>query len=261
MADYDDDDDRGAYTPSGDAPLSFDARNSGSRGAGRPPTTLIISAIILVVLMVAMFFLYRQGLRKEGEPPVVGAPLGSLTQAPSASSQPPSDASAGLEIYKSEEAPTTTPAPTFAPEPERPLPRPTPAPSKPVTAPASLPPASAAPAVEHKPAPASTPSKPPAAAAVTPVTPKPATAAAKSTSSSAVVQIGALSSPSLADKAWNDVARMMPGDMVGKTKRVEPITTDGGTKYRAYVGGFSSKAEASSFCASLKGHGKDCIVR
>ncbi len=123
MADYDDDDDRGAYTPSGDAPLSFDARNSGSRGAGRPPTTLIISAIILVVLMVAMFFLYRQGLRKEGEPPVVGAPLGSLTQAPSASSQPPSDASAGLEIYKSEEAPTTTPAPTFAPEPE---PEPTP---------------------------------------------------------------------------------------------------------------------------------------
>lgn len=77
-----------------------------------------------------------------------------------------------------------------------------------------------------------------------------------------MVQIGALSSPALADKAWNDVARAMPGDMAGRTKRVEPVTTDAGaTLYRAYIGGFSSRADAAAFCAKLKSAGKSCLVK
>ena len=75
------------------------------------------------------------------------------------------------------------------------------------------------------------------------------------------MQIGAFSSPAQADKGWNDVARLMPGDMVGRTKRVEPLVRDDKTLYRAYVGGFSSRAEATTFCGSLKATGRDCSVK
>ena len=76
-----------------------------------------------------------------------------------------------------------------------------------------------------------------------------------------MVQIGAFSSPALADKGWNDVARLMPGDMIGKTKRVEPVSKDPGSLYRAYVGGFASKAEASAFCDQLKAANQRCMVK
>ena len=110
-----DDRDRGAYTPSGDAPLAFDARQSGGKGAGRPPTTLIISALILLVLVVALIFYYRSGVRRAGEPPVVGAPVGSMKEAAPASVQS-SDAAAGLQIYRAEQgASASSGTPTFAP--------------------------------------------------------------------------------------------------------------------------------------------------
>ncbi len=76
-----------------------------------------------------------------------------------------------------------------------------------------------------------------------------------------MVQIGAFSSPALADKGWNDVARLMPGSMAGRTKKVEPVSQDPGSLYRAYVGGFDSKADAAAFCADLKAAGHACIVK
>jgi len=76
-----------------------------------------------------------------------------------------------------------------------------------------------------------------------------------------MVQIGAYSSPALADKGWNDIARTMPGDMVGKTKKVESVIKGSSTLYRAYVGGFASKADATSFCSQLKAVGHVCMVK
>ena len=122
MTDYDRD--RGAYTPSGEAPLAFDPRSQGAKGAGRPPTTLLISALILVVLIVGIIVWYRSGVRHSGEPPVVGQQLGDIKQAVPASSQP-ADEAAGLSIYKAEESPASA-APTFAPAPEQPQPLPPP---------------------------------------------------------------------------------------------------------------------------------------
>ena len=90
---------------------------------------------------------------------------------------------------------------------------------------------------------------------------RPTPAPAVASGSGAMVQIGALSSPALADKAWNNVAKLLPGDMVGRTKKVEPVTSNGATLYRAYVGGFASKAEATAFCSRLKALGKGCLVR
>ncbi len=253
MSDYDRD--RGAYSPPGEAPLAFDARQPAMRGAGRPPTTLIISAVILLVLVVALIFYYRSGVRRSGEPPVVGAPLSDMKQAAPASAQPAPDTAAGLQVYSAEEPNTAAvPAPTFTPEPETPAPRPapsqTPSAAAPVQAPAASAPVAASPA-----RPAPPPRQLPA-----PAPPSPAPAAAAS-GAGAFVQIGAFSTPALADKGWNDVARLMPGDMVGRTKKVEPTVKDDKTLYRAYVGGFGSKSEASTFCGELKAAGRDCSVR
>ena len=263
MTDYDRD--RGAYSPSGEAPLAFDPRSQGGRGPGRPPTTLIVSGLILLVLLAGVFIYYRSGARQSGQPPVVGQPLGDIKQAAPPSAQP-ADEAAGLSIYKAEEAPAAA-APTFAPAPEQPQPLPV-APkvrTTPLAAANSLPPPEKAPAVrpqgpdalggpdatlEGAPAkPAAT--KPAAATVATPAT----------AGGGRLVQIGAYSSPGLADKGWNDVAKLMPGDMVGRTKSVEPVAKDGQTLYRAYIGGFGSKAEAQAFCGSLKAEGRTCLVK
>ena len=113
MTDYDRD--RGAYAPSGEAPLAFDPRSQGGRQGGRAPTTLIVSALILLVMVVGVFIYYRSGVRHSGEPPVVGQPLGDIKQAAPASAQPAPDDAAGLSIYKAEEAPAASAAPGFAP--------------------------------------------------------------------------------------------------------------------------------------------------
>ena len=241
----DHDRDRGAYTPSGDGPLAFDARNASGRGVGRPPTTLIISALILFVVCAVMFVMYfRSGVRQPGEPPVVGQPVGDVRQAPPASAQPAGDAAAGLQVYSAEQAsPASSAPPTFAAAPETPLPRPAAAAPLPTAPPAH---AASSAAVAPSPAIPATPPKPAAAPAI---------------GGGAMVQIGAFSSPVLADKGWNDVARLIPGSMAGRTKRVEPVSKDPATLYRAYVGGFDSKADAVSFCADLKAAGHACIVK
>jgi len=76
-----------------------------------------------------------------------------------------------------------------------------------------------------------------------------------------VAQIGAFSSQALAMKGWSDVATLMPGQMAGKTRKVEVATVNGKTFYRGFVGGFASKSAAESFCASLQAAGKGCMVK
>ncbi len=249
------DHDRGAYTPQTDAPLSFDARRA---PGGRPaPMTLLISGMVLVVLLIGVVYFYRSGVRPAGQPPqVIGAPVGALKAPPPAQEQP-SDAAAGLQVYKSETAPLSkaqsAPSPKFAPAPEQPAPRP-----EPKAAPAPVQVAAAAPApvpaapVSATAKPAVKPVKPPVAA--------PAPAAASSPGGS-LVQIGAFSSAALADKGWSDTAKVLPGAMAGKTKTVQVVQKDGHTFYRTSVGGFASRVEAASFCASLKAAGKTCIVK
>ena len=266
MTDYDRD--RGAYTPSGEAPLAFDPRSQGGRARrpGGPPTTLIISALILLVLLGGIFIYYRSGVRRSGEPPVVGQTLGDIKQAAPASSQP-TDEAAGLSIYKAEEAPVASSAPRFAPPPEEP--HPLAAPAARMSAPSLKGPAAPSAPAPQNPAPAASPEAAaraimavpaPAPAATTPAATKAATTPAAS-GAGRLVQIGAYSSTALADKGWNDIAKLLPGEMVGRTKSVEPVAKDGQTLYRAYIGGFGSKAEAQTFCASLKAEGHTCLVK
>jgi SPOR domain len=76
------------------------------------------------------------------------------------------------------------------------------------------------------------------------------------------VQIGAFSTPTLADQGWRDVARMEPDFMSGKGKAVQSLVRDdGSTLYRTYVTGFSSVSAAQSFCDDLRAAGKSCMVK
>ncbi|MBL8552646.1 MAG: SPOR domain-containing protein [Phenylobacterium sp.] len=138
------------------------------------------------------------------------------------------------------------------------------------TIPAAPPPKAAAPAQKVQAA-APVPAKPAAAKPVAaapalkpvppPVEKKPATPEPKAAvaSGAARVQVGAVSSTALADKAWSDAVSAAPGLAAGKGKAVEKI--EGGSLYRTFVTGFASKADAQAFCARLQGAGKSCFVR
>ena len=269
------DHERGAYTPpTADAPLSFDPRQP-VRGARPIPFTLILSVLVLAALVAAIFVFYQSGVRQAGQAPqTVGEPVGGIKSAAPAEAQP-QDPAAGLQIYRSDEgAPPEAVAPNFTPPPEEPAPRPMPTPKVVVTqAPPvqAAPPPAAAAAQALKPAlPAAAP--PPAPAqkvAAAPPAPKPAPppakkdepAPAKVAAGGAVVQIGAVSSTALADKAWKDAVAAAPGLGAGKGKSVEKIEKNGGTLYRTAVTGFASKADAQAFCAKLTAAGKSCFVR
>jgi hypothetical protein len=77
----------------------------------------------------------------------------------------------------------------------------------------------------------------------------------------AAVQIGAVASPALADKTWNDAVALAPGLAAGKGKGVEKVEKDGKTLYRTSVTGFASREAASAFCGKLKAAGKACFVK
>ncbi len=193
------DQDRGAYTPHNDAPLSFDARRS--RGRRAFPTTLLISLLILAGLGVAIYMFYRSGVRGAGQAPVpVGTPVGEIKSPPPAQAQQPQEAGQGLQIYKAEggaQPASSSPPATFAPPPEQPQARP--------AAPVSAQPI-APPAAQTQPAPApiaATPAPQPKAAPVqavtaapvkpVPVEPAPKAAAPKATAQAAHKdEVGAL---------------------------------------------------------------------
>jgi len=262
---------RGAYTPPTDAPLSFDARQP-VRGARPLPMTLIISAVVLVTLVVGVILVYRGGVRNPNDPPqAVGTEVAQMKTPPPAGSQP-QDPAAGLQIYHNEDP---QPSATFAAPPEAPQARPAAptatAPVQTAALPAAQPaPTAAAPvakpaptieslatAAAQKPAP-----KPVQVAAATPAPAKPVAATPTATASGpALVQIGALSSPALADKAWADATRLAPGLAAGKGKKVEAIDKNGTTLYRTSVTGFASREAAKAFCEAISASGKSCFVK
>jgi hypothetical protein len=275
------DHERGAYTPpTGDAPLSFDPRRP-VRGERPIPVTLILSVLVLAALVAAIFMFYRSGVRQAAEAPqVVGAPIGGI-KAPATPEAQPQDPAAGLQIYKADDGGAigaAPPEPAFVAPPEQPQARPT-APVVVTQVPSAataqaLKPAIPGPAVISPP-PAAKPATPPAKAAPAPVKPapspkvtppaeikRPSTPEPKPTSAGgAAVQIGAVSSTALADKAWNDAVAAAPGLGAGKGKSVEKIERNGGTLYRTAVTGFATKADAQAFCARLQAAGKSCFVR
>ncbi|HEX2560728.1 SPOR domain-containing protein [Phenylobacterium sp.] len=265
--------DRGAYTPSTDAPLSFDARQP-VRGARPVPFTLIISGLVLIALVAAIYVFYQGGVRQAGDAPqTVGAPVGDL-RGEGPPEQAAIDPAAGLQIYRTDAGEAPAGEPRFAPPPEQPAPRPvaveaapaaaptTPVSSQPVPlppAPKPAPPVQVATAPKAPPAPAPVPKAAPPAPApkvATAPAPAPKTAAPAAGGGSAAVQIGAFTSRELAQAELAKVAGVS-GNPGGRS--VEPAP--GKPLFRAAVTGFSSRADAQAFCNALKSSGKQCFVR
>lgn len=229
--------DRGAYTPPTDDDLpfqrnSYDARRAGGGqggGGGKaPPVTLIISGAVLLLLIIAVVVFYRSGLRSSTDaPPAVGTPIGDLKVEAPLDAQPV-DPEAGVSVYG---PPSEIPAdPTFIAPPEAVQPRP--------VAPAAPAPTVVAPA--------------PVAKAETRLTPA---------GGSSIVQIGAFSTPGIADREYSAVAARFPQFAAGATKRVQEVTaSNGSTLYRTTFAGLS-RDDARAFCAAIKAGGGDCLVR
>lgn len=238
--------DRGAYTPPTDDDLPFDRGGydprrggpAGGGGAKAPPLTLIISLLVLVVLVVLIgLMIVNGGFRKEGEaPPAVGAPVGDMKSAAPVDAQPV-DPEAGIDVYSGAEDPAT--APTFTPPPEavQPRPLPQPADSAPLPAPVTRPPATTTPPAEKA---------------------EPAPPAAGGTSG---VQIGAFSTPAIAEREYGQIVARYPSLTRGSTRRVQEVTSSSGsTLYRTTVTGLS-RDQATALCTAIKSAGDDCIVR
>jgi cell division protein FtsN len=257
-------------------PLTLDDRRRGPRSRGPAPVTLIVSVLLLAVVAGGVFFMYRSGVRGAGQPPQpLGAPLGDVRAPAPPQAQTP-DAAAGLTISKDDpNAPAR--ARTLAPPPEEPLPEQ----AGPATQAGS---AGAGAATAN---PSASPPPPPSAkmadkgdaidrliteASKTKATPTKdaakataakdvASDAANDSGGPAVVQIGAFSSESLADKEWSKAAAVAPGAMAGKGKRVVAVTKDGSTLYRTAITGFASREQAQSLCERLQAAGASCFVR
>lgn len=263
---------RGTYTPQNDPPLSFDAR-APVRGSRPVPMTLIVSAVILATLIVAIFLIYRGGVRGAVDAP---QPVGQVVGAMKGAAPPEnrsSDPAAGLQIYRGDagaSAPTT-----FAPPPETPAVRPTPsvagadpigvalenaeaASAKPAPVVAAAKPLMAAPVPARAKAAAVTVSAP-VKAVTLPVAAKPVVVATAAVGSG--VQIGAFSSAALAEQGWSDAVKLAPGLATGKGKSITPVESGGKTLYRTTVTGFASKGQADAFCGALKAAGKSCFIR
>ena len=80
--------------------------------------TLIVSAVVLVTLIVAIFLIYRGGVRRDGDAPQPVGPVVGEMKGPAAPEARPEDPAAGLQIYRGD--PAAPAAPTFAPPPEAP---------------------------------------------------------------------------------------------------------------------------------------------
>ncbi len=226
--------DRGAYTPPTDDDLPFNRggydprRAGGGGGAKAPPMTLIISGVVLLVLIIAVVVYYRAGPRSSSDaPPAVGTPVVQMKADAPIDAQP-IDPEAGIDVYNDAAVPTN--APTFTPPPEAVQPRP------------------AAPAATEAPRPA-----PPAEKAES----RPAPAAGGNSG----VQIGAFSTPSLADREFAAVVARYPQFTAGADKRVQEVTaSNGSTVYRTTVTGLS-REQATGLCNAIKAGGGDCFVR
>ena len=233
--------DRGAYTPPTDDDLPFnrggyDPRRSGGGGGGKaPPMTLIISGVVLLLLIIAVVVYYRAGPRSSSDaPPAVGTPVVEMKADAPIDAQP-IDPEAGIDVYDEAEAPTA--APTFTPPPEVVQPRPAPAPGGTTTP------------VAPRPAPTTPP--------VTKTEPR----APATVGGSSGVQIGAFSTPGLADREFAAIVGRYPQFTAGADKRVQEVTaSNGSTVCRTTVTGLSSE-QATGLCNAIKAAGGDCFIR
>ena len=104
----------------------------------------------------------------------------------------------------------------------------------------------------------------PVAPRVTPAAPPPAKTeprAPATVGGTSGVQIGAFSTPGLADREFAAIVGRYPQFTAGADKRVQEVTaSNGSTVYRTTVTGLS-RDQATGLCNAIKAAGGDCFVR
>ncbi|TPW02007.1 MAG: sporulation domain-containing protein, partial [bacterium] len=104
----------------------------------------------------------------------------------------------------------------------------------------------------------------PVAPRPTPATPPPAKSEPRTPATvggTSGVQIGAFSTPGLADREFAAIVGRYPQFTAGADKRVQEVTaSNGSTVYRTTVTGLS-RDQATGLCDAIKARGGDCFVR
>ena len=93
------------------------------------------------------------------------------------------------------------------------------------------------------------------------IVPAPKAEPAPSAGGTSGVQIGAFSTPGLADREFAAIVGRYPRFTGGADKRVQEVTaSNGATVYRTTVTGLS-REQATGLCNAIKAAGDDCFVR
>ncbi|MGQ3375323.1 MAG: SPOR domain-containing protein [Caulobacteraceae bacterium] len=85
--------------------------------------------------------------------------------------------------------------------------------------------------------------------------------AAPAAGGTSAVQIGAFSTPAIAEREYASVVGRYSQFTSGASRRVQEVTaSNGNTVYRTTVTGLS-REQATGLCSAIKASGGDCIVR
>jgi cell division protein FtsN len=75
------------------------------------------------------------------------------------------------------------------------------------------------------------------------------------------IQVGSLPSQALAEKEWKKIKRKHGDSLSGVNGTIVAKNISGkGTYYRIYLGGFDTREEAKTLCATLASQGVQCLV-
>jgi hypothetical protein len=88
----------------------------------------------------------------------------------------------------------------------------------------------------------------------------PALRARQPLTGAAAVQIGAYSTPGMADGAWRTLKAAIPDKTSGLSNATTRVEVGGRIFYRAIVQGFPSGAAAAAFCQTLRASGRACLI-
>jgi hypothetical protein len=76
----------------------------------------------------------------------------------------------------------------------------------------------------------------------------------------AAVQLAAFTDEKAAQTGWETLVKKTPDLLGGRTPEILKAQAAGRTMWRLRTGGFTTVADAASFCAKMRDHGADCSI-
>ncbi len=199
----------------------------------------------------------RQVLAIDLPPDQVDSAMAGFAEVLAESQAPPPPPPAPPPTVAAVATPPVTAAPVVASTTPRVLIAPATPPAAPPATPPATPDESTAAYTGPSPVAGAVSSSTPGPVSAPPATPPPTAGAG---ASGIEVQLGALDSPDDAERAFRDISGASPDLFTGKEPDIQAATVNGKTYYRLRIGGFSSTADAASFCAKVSAAGNACTL-